>query len=154
MVKLDATDKRLLNILQEDSNRSLKELSSILNLSIGPVNERIKKLRKTGVISKNVALLDYDAIGKKIITYCAVRVEKHKFKELNRFEDEIQKMDEVQECYTIAGEHDYLLKVITSSMEEYQEFVINKLSKLDMIFNVSSQFVMKKVKYGTKVKLD
>lgn len=153
-MKLDAIDKRLLNILQEDSDRTLKELSSILNLTIGPINERIKKLKKAGVIEKNVTILNKEKVGKMLTTYCAVRVEKHKRHELKRFEEKIQNMPEIIECVTISGEYDYLLKIISSSMKEYQDFVVNKLSSLDMIFNVNSQFVIKEVKFSTAIVMD
>lgn len=154
MVKLDVTDKKLLNILQENSDYSLKELSGKLNLTMGPINERIKKLKKAGVIDRYIAVVNGDLIGKGLISFCAVRVDKHKMEQLKGFEDKVQEMNEVLECFTVSGEYDYLLKVVSKSMDDYQDFVINKLSRLDMIQNMNSQFAMKKVKHGHKLHLD
>lgn len=152
-MKLDEIDLKLINLLQEDSNRPIKELAKHLHLTIGPTHERIKKLERAGIIKKYVALMDLKSLNKSLITYCSVSVEKHKQNQLIAFEKQVKEMDEIVECYTIAGNHDYLLKIITSSMDEYQDFVINKLSKLDMILNVNSQFVIKHVKYSTAIKV-
>ncbi|MCB9360330.1 MAG: Lrp/AsnC family transcriptional regulator [Flavobacteriales bacterium] len=152
-MKLDEIDLKLINLLQEDSNRPIKELAKHLNLTIGPVHERIKKLERANIIKKYVALVDPKALNKNLITYCAVSVEKHKQYQFNGFEEKIKEMDEVVECYTIAGNHDYLLKIISGSMDDYQDFVMNKLSKLEMILHVNSQFVIKHVKYTTAIKV-
>ncbi len=151
--KLDETDIKLINLLQEDSKQSIKELSAKLNLTIGPVHERIKKLERNGLIKKYVALIDLEKVEKDLITYCAVSVDKHTKENLEKFEKSVRKMSEVLECYTIAGSHDYLLKIIVEDMAAYQDFVINKLSALESVSNVQSQFVIKHVKFSTAVML-
>lgn len=152
-MKLDETDKKLINLLQNDSNRPIKDLAQHLNLTIGPVHERIKKLERSGVIKKYVALIDPKTVDKHIITFLAVSVEKHKEVLLDEFEQKVEEMPEVLECYTMAGNYDYLLKVITSDMEEYQQFVQKKLAKLEMIQHLNSQFVIKSVKYDTAIEV-
>ena len=152
-MKLDATDKKLINMLQEDSKRSIKELASQLNLTIAPVHERIKKLENSGIIRRYVALIAPELVDKSLISYCTVRVEKHKIESLINFEQQVRDMDEILECYSVSGSYDYLLKVITDNMSTYQEFIVNKLSTLDMIANVNSQFVMKNVKFRTDIKV-
>ncbi|MCT4561326.1 MAG: Lrp/AsnC family transcriptional regulator [Crocinitomicaceae bacterium] len=152
-MKLDSTDRKLLNLLQEDSKRPIKELAELLNLTVAPVHERIKKLEKSGLIKKYVALVNLDQMERNLITYCSVTIEKHSFKSLDGFETAIRDFDEVMECYMIAGGHDFLLKIIVTGMEEYQHFLLDKLSRVKGVTNVNTQFVMKSVKYSTAIKL-
>jgi Lrp/AsnC family leucine-responsive transcriptional regulator len=150
-MKMDSTDVRLINMLQEDSKRPIKELASELNLSIAPVHERIKKLERSGLIKRYVAIVDLQKINRSLINYCNVSISQHNSDLFKEFERQIRKMDEVLECYYVSGNFDYLLKVVTMDMEEYQDFILNRLSKLEMISNINSQFVMKSVKFKTSV---
>jgi Lrp/AsnC family leucine-responsive transcriptional regulator len=152
-MKLDSTDLQLINLLQEDCNQPIKELAQQLNLTIAPVHERIKKLERNGLIKRYVAIVDIELINKSLINYCIVNITRHQIDLLKEFEHVVREMDEVLECYRISGKYDYLLKVVSRDMAEYQEFVINKLSTLDMIANINSQFVMNCVKYKTSVKV-
>lgn len=152
-MKLDKVDLKLINLLQEDCKQPIKELAQQLNLSIAPVHERIKKLEKAGIIKRYVAIVDIDLINKPLINYCIINITKHQLELFKNFELAIKEMDEVLECYSISGKYDYLLKVLSKDMNEYQNFVINKLSKLEMIANINSQFVMRSVKYKTLIKV-
>ena len=78
---------------------------------------------------------------------------KHNKELFKEFELQVKEMDEVLECYTVSGNYDYLLKVVSSSMRDYQDFVLNKLSILEMISNINSQFVMKHVKFKTSIRV-
>jgi len=152
-MKLDRIDLQLINLLQEDCNQPIKELAQQLNLTIAPVHERIKKLERNGLIKRYVAIVDIELINKSLINYCIVNITRHQIDLLKEFEQVVREMDEVLECYRISGKYDYLLKVVSRDMAEYQEFVINRLSTLDMIANINSQFVMNCVKYKTSVKV-
>jgi len=153
VMKLDRIDLQLINLLQEDCNQPIKELAQQLNLTIAPVHERIKKLERNGLIKRYVAIVDIELINKSLINYCIVNITRHQIDLLKEFEQVVREMDEVLECYRISGKYDYLLKVVSRDMAEYQEFVINRLSTLDMIANINSQFVMNCVKYKTSVKV-
>ena len=152
-MKLDETDIKLINLLQYDCKQSIKELAAQLNLSIAPVHERIKKIEKAGLIKKYVALVDLELINKPMINYCNVSITKHNTELFKEFEKIVRDMDEVMECHYVSGNYDYLLKVVTSNINEYQNFILNKLSKLEMISNINSQFVLKHVKFKTAVKI-
>lgn len=152
-MKLDETDIKLINMLQDDCKQPIKNLAAKLNLSIAPVHERIKKIEKAGLIKRYVAIVDLDLINKSLINYCSVIIMKHNFELFKEFEEVISKMDEVLECYYVSGNFDYLLKIVSSNMDEYQDFVQSKLSTLDMISNINSQFVMKHVKYKTSIRV-
>lgn len=148
---LDPIDARILNMLQEDCKRPIKEIATALNLSISPVHERIKKIERTGLIKRYVAIVDLELINRPLINYCNVSIIQHNSLQFKAFEKQIRKMNEVLECYYVSGNFDYLLKVISTDMDEYQDFILNKLSKLEMISNINSQFVMKPVKFKTSV---
>ena len=152
-MKLDETDMKLINMLQEDCKQPIKNLAAKLNLSIAPVHERIKKIEKAGLIKRYVAIVDLDLINKPLINYCNVTIVKHNNELFKEFELQVKEMDEVLECYSVSGNYDYLLKVVSSSMHGYQDFVLNKLSTLEMISNINSQFVLKHVKFTTSIKV-
>ncbi|MCJ7466535.1 MAG: Lrp/AsnC family transcriptional regulator, partial [Maribacter sp.] len=116
MVKLDEIDRRLLFQLQEDSNRTTKEYAYLLGLSTTAVYERIKRLEKSGVITKYVALVDKQKVDKAFVVLCHVKLIQHIKDYVLQFEKEISKLDEVAECYHISGDYDYILKIYVSDM--------------------------------------
>ncbi|MCH2224704.1 MAG: Lrp/AsnC family transcriptional regulator [Crocinitomicaceae bacterium] len=152
-MKLDSTDIQLINMLQENCKRPIKELAAELNLSIAPVHERIKKIERAGYIKRYVAIVDIEKINRPLINYCSVTLLRHNTDYFKEFERQIRWMDQILECYYVSGNTDYLLKVISSDMNEYQDFILNKLSKLEMISNINSQFVMKHIKFKTSVNI-
>lgn len=152
-IKLDQTDLKLLNLIQENSKRPIKELAARLDLSIGPVHERLKKLEKLQLIKKYVALIDFEKAGKQLTNYCQVSLSKHSTKAFEDFEDFVKNRDEILECSYVSGDHDYLLKIVSSNVAEYQNFITKELSSLNMIGKINSLFVMKYVKYKTSIKL-
>lgn len=150
---LDEIDKKLLNILQEDASLTHKQIAAQLNLTVTPVYERIKKLKKQGVISGITANIDRTKIGKSLMVFCEVSVANHKKEHLDRFEKEVLDLDEVIECYHVSGNHDYVLKILENSMEDYRDFLVNKLAKISGVSNVNSSFVMKELKQGNHIQL-
>ena len=151
MYKLDPIDLQLITALQEDGKQSIKQLADIVNLSITPTHERIKRMEANGVIEKYVALVNPKALGKNIIVYCQVTLVKHQEANFKIFEDYVAEMDEILEVSYIAGAYDFLLKIILEDMNDYQNFVLKKLSKLDIISNMQSSFIIKQIKSTTKI---
>ena len=151
---LDETDKRLLTLLQQNAKMTTKQLAHHLNLSTTPVFERIKRLERTGVIEKYVAIINKDKIGKELIAFCNVSLKQHSHEEIREFESEIKKLPEVIECHHIAGMFDYSLKVITQNMDTYHNFIYNKLASVNNVGNVQSFFVMREIKSGTELHLE
>ncbi len=149
---LDPIDLRILDLLQEDAKLTNKEIAAQLGMSTTPVYERIKKLEEKGYISQYVALVDRKKLGFPLVAFCNVSLKEHSNKYLKIFEREVLSLNEVIECYHIAGAFDYLLKVLAQDMGTYQDFIVNKLAKLENIGNVQSSFVMTEVKYSTKIK--
>jgi len=148
-LKLDATDKKLLTLLQNDAKLTTKQLAHHLGLTLTPVFERIKRLEKQGAISKYVAILDKEKIGRKLIAFCNVSIKEHSREFIHNFESQIVNFPEVMECYHIAGMYDYTLKINTRDMDSYHDFIYNKLATIDNIGNVRSSFVMNELKNST-----
>lgn len=153
MDQLDNIDKKLLEELQKDCKQSIKQLAGKVNLSITPTHERIKKMESNGIIDKYVALLNLETIDKSLIVYCQVTLVKHQESAFKEFEKYMSKIEEIVEVSYIAGVYDFLLKIVLKDMNEYQDFVLKRLSQLEVISNIQSSFVMKQVKNTTKIKL-
>jgi len=147
--QLDATDTTILRILQRDSKKTAKEIANLLNLTPSPVYERIRRLEKLGYIKKYVAILDKKLINRSITTICQVSMRYHNEAFIEKFEEQIQNLKEVQECYHMAGEVDFVLKIHTKSLEDYHDFVKTKLSKIENIGVLNSTFVLKEIKQSS-----
>jgi len=146
MYKIDAIDKQILEILQLNSNQSIKQIAAQLNLTNTPVHERIKKLEKSGIIEGYSANINAKQIGKDLMVYTNVSLKEHTKDYLLNFESKIQSIKSVIECHHVSGEHDYLLKVLVKNMDDYRDFLTNKLAKIANIGNVHSSFVVGEVK--------
>lgn len=146
---LDATDKKLLEILQADTKKTTKEMSLKLNLSATAVYERVKKLEREGYIKKYVALVDKTKIQRSFVVFCHIKLIQHTREFLTKFESEVGKLNEVLECFHVSGDYDYILKVAVENMEAYREFMVTKLTTLQHIGSTHSTFVISEVKSTT-----
>ena len=109
---LDAIDKQILNLLQQNSKANIKEVALKIGLTQTPTYERIKRLEKLGVIQKYVAVLNKEKVGYTVEVFCQVSLLVHSKDLITKFEIAVNKIDEVIECFHVAGNYDYLLKVI------------------------------------------
>ncbi|MFD0964578.1 Lrp/AsnC family transcriptional regulator [Pseudofulvibacter geojedonensis] len=153
MNKLDIVDFKIINELQLDCKQSIKQLAQKVNLSVSPVHERIKRIENNGVIDKYVAIIKPELLGLKMVVYCQVKLIKHQEELFDEFEKYIVSLDEVLEASYIAGSFDFLIKVVLKDMDEYQYFVKHKISKLKIISNIQSSFVMSYIKCQTNINL-
>ncbi|MGN7823986.1 Lrp/AsnC family transcriptional regulator [Chitinophaga varians] len=149
MDTLDKTDRRILEVLQENARLNTKEIAHRIGLSVTPTYERLKKIEKMGVIRNYVTLLHPEKIGKTLVAFCNVSLQLHSQPLLKKFELAISQMEEVMECYHVAGTFDYLLKVVVDDMRRYQHFLTNKLAAIENIAQVHSSFVMTEIKHTT-----
>ncbi|MDH5598814.1 MAG: Lrp/AsnC family transcriptional regulator [Cyclobacteriaceae bacterium] len=150
---LDEIDLRILEIVQENSDLPTKEIASRLNLTVSPVYERIKKLEQEGTIKRYVALVDSAKVERNLVAFCEVSLSQHSQEYLFEFEKAVQCIPIVTETYHITGAYDYLLKVVIKNMDEYQDFIINKLSVLNNVATVQSMFILNTVKHTTAIPL-
>jgi Lrp/AsnC family leucine-responsive transcriptional regulator len=150
MQQLDETDKIIMRILQKDAKKTAKEIASELKLTTSPIYDRIRRLESLGFIKKYVAILDKDLINRSITSICQVSMRYHNEAFIENFEQEIRKLEEVQECYHLAGQVDFVLKVHVNSLEEYHDFIKYKLSKIENIGILNSTFVLKEIKHSSE----
>jgi Lrp/AsnC family leucine-responsive transcriptional regulator len=150
---MDAIDKRILMVLQNDAKANIKIIAEKSGLSVSPTFARIKKLEQLGYIKKYVALLDEVKIGKSIQVFCQVTLSIHSKEVIDNFKKQIAKLHDVMGCYHVSGNYDFLLKVAVKDMNEYQQFAVEKLSVIEGISNVQSTFVLEEIKNEVAHKL-
>lgn len=151
MIKFDETDRKLLELLQEDCKKTTKEYAYNLNLSVTAVYERIKRLERVGAITKYVALVDKKVVKRSFVVLCHIKLIQHAKEFVLKFEREVQKLPEVVECYHVSGDYDYILKVLVSDMDAYRDFMVTKLTVLKHIGSTQSTFVINEVKHTTSI---
>ena len=150
---MDAIDKRILMVLQNDAKANIKIIAEKSGLSVSPTFARIKKLEQLGYIKKYVALLDEVKIGKSIQVFCQVTLSIHSKEVIDNFKKKIAKLHDVMGCYHVSGNYDFLLKIAVKDMNEYQQFAVEKLSVIEGISNVQSTFVLEEIKNEVAHKL-
>jgi|TARA_B110001450_G_scaffold30632_2_gene26714 Lrp/AsnC family leucine-responsive transcriptional regulator/Lrp/AsnC family transcriptional regulator len=138
IMKLDAIDYKILKLLQEDSNRTVKSISESLGLSTTPIFERIKKLENENFIDNYVAVLNQNKIGLKQIVFIGITLQGHTRSYLEKFVKEINDFPEVVECHRVSGNFDYLLKLVVKDIEAYEKFIITKLTLIPYLGSVQS----------------
>ncbi len=152
-MKLDLTDIKLINLLQQNSKQTAKQLSLLVNLSTTAIFERIKKLEKEKVIEGYVALINKKKVNKGFLVFCNVKLIQHTKEFVTTFEREILKLDEVSECFHVSGDYDYLLKINVKDIEEYRQFMITKLTAIKHIGSTHSTFAIGEVKNSTNIRV-
>lgn len=145
---MDATDLKILAILQEDSSIAVGEIANRVGLSQTPCWRRIQKLEATGVIRKRVVLLDPQAIGLGLTVFVEIETGDHSQDWLDRFAQAVMTMPEVMEVHRMAGDVDYLLRIAVADMAAFDLFYKRLIATLPMK-NVTSRFAMELVKSTT-----
>ena len=148
--ELDNTDLQILRIVQDNSRLTTKELAQKIHLSVTPTYERQRRLERMGYIKGYVAVLDANKMERGFMVFCNVSMKQINKQIANSFSETVATWNEVTECYNISGDGDYLLKVCVSSMQKYQQFILEKLGEFPYISQVRSFFVMDTLKltYG------
>jgi Lrp/AsnC family transcriptional regulator len=145
---MDATDRHILAILQEDSTLSIAEVGERVGLSQTPCWKRIQRMEADGVIRRRVALLDPEKLGLTVTALVSVETNDHSAEWLARFAGVTRSMPEVLEIYRMAGEVDYVLRVVTRDMQAYDAFY-KRLIEAVPLKNVTTRFAMERVKSTT-----
>jgi Lrp/AsnC family leucine-responsive transcriptional regulator len=143
---LDATDRKILELLQADGRMSLAELAEKVGLSPSPCLRRVRML-EDGVISRYVAVLDQRAVGLPVSVFVSIKLEKQRQESLDRFAKAIERWPEVLECYLMTGSRDYWMRVVVPDLDAYERFVKQKLTRVDGIASIESSFALEQVKY-------
>ncbi|WP_236975825.1 Lrp/AsnC family transcriptional regulator [Membranihabitans maritimus] len=145
-VKLDAIDKKIIKILQENCKITNLDLSKRIGLSPAPTLERVKKLENQNVLSSYHAKVNNSSIGLSVQTYLLVDIAWHKENALDNFLKKIKSIDEVVECYIITGEADALMKIVCKDIPSYEELLFRTLSKIDEIERLKTLMTLSQVK--------
>ena len=145
---MDTTDKRILDLLQTDASLTVKQIAKQISLSVTPCWKRIQKLEEQGYIRARVALLDPKKINANVTVFVAIKTDQHTVQWIERFNKEVNELPEVMEIYRMSGEVDYLLRVVVSSIEAYDQFYKTLIDRIELS-NVTSSFAMEQIKYTT-----
>lgn len=143
---MDDFDNLIISKLQQQGRLSNKDLANQIRLSTAPCLRRVKQLEKEGVIEGYKAKINAKKLGFKLLAYVQVTVHKDSTDWFERFNREITQFHEVQECHLMSGgDTDYLIKLLVKDMDEYNHFVMKRLSKIKIVANTSSNFVMESI---------
>jgi len=148
-MKISASDRKLLEALQEDVTLNQIDLAERAGLSRTSVWRRVRELEEAGVIESRVALLNPKNLGLQIHVLLSVTMVEHSDKTRQSFELHVGNLPEVMECFSVSGERDYVLQIISRDIESYNEFLNTKILHHDSVHSASSSFALRRVKYTT-----
>jgi Lrp/AsnC family transcriptional regulator len=145
---MDAIDRKILGVLQDNAALSVAEIGQRVGLSSTPCWKRIQRLEADGVIEKRVALVDQDKVGLGVSVFVSIETGDHSQEWLTRFAEVVGAMPEVMEFYRMAGDVDYMLRVVVSDIQGYDAFYKRLIGSVPLT-NVTSRFAMEKIKSTT-----
>lgn len=151
---LDAIDRRILRVLQENARIPNVELAQAVGLSPSPCLRRVRDLEERGVVRRYVGLVDPGAVGLPVSVVVQVSLERQVENALETFEKAVQERPEVMECYLMTGDADYLLRVVVPDLESFQRFLMDHLTRVPGVASIKSSFALRQVKYLTALPLD
>ena len=152
-VRLDAVDRKLLSALQKDASQSLDEIARTIGASKTPVWNRIKKLRAAGVIKRTTVELDAEALGFESCFFVLIRTSEHEADWQSKFLKALKNRPEVLEAHRLAGEIDYILKVVVPNARAYDTFYQALITEV-RVFNVTALLSMEELKSGGGLSLE
>lgn len=150
-MKLSNADRRLLDALQTDATRSQVELAEIAGMSRSSCWRRIRDFEESGLIERQVAIVNPQKAGLQIQVLLSVAMTEHTDQNQHDFENHVQTLPEVTACYSVSGERDHVLHVVVKDMESYNQFLTSQILKHPTVRSASSTFIMHRVKYTTQV---
>lgn len=154
-MQLDKLDKKILQKLQKDGTISNLELAESVGLSPSPCARRVKQLEEAGIIDRRVTLLNPSKLDLKLTALIQISMDRHTPDRFEIFEQKVSSYPEVIECLLITGQSaDYQLKVLVPDMEYYQQFLLNKVTRIEGVTDVHSSFMLREVCNSTELPLD
>ena len=150
---MDSIDRKILRELQRDCSGSVAEIADRADVSQTPCWRRIKKLEEAGYVKQRVALLDQDLLNLGMTAYVMIKTSHHDDSWLARFSEGVSLIPEVIEIHRMAGDIDYLLKIVATDMSDYDR-IYKRLITVAELFDVSASFSMERIKFSTELPLD
>ncbi|MHC2400438.1 Lrp/AsnC family leucine-responsive transcriptional regulator [Bradyrhizobium barranii subsp. barranii] len=151
---LDRIDIKILNELQQNASLTNVELASRVNLSPSPCLARVRTLEKLGVIDRRIALLDPAVFGIGVTAFIQIKLEKQVQTSLENFTRSIDRLAQVMECYLMTGESDYMLRVMAADIEDLEDLIVNKLSRIPGVSSIRSNLALKRISHKTVLPID
>ncbi len=151
---IDKIDAKILKTLQEDASLSVAEIAAKVGLSSSPCWRRVKRLEEDGIILRNVTVLNRTKLGLAFEVYAEVKLERPTRANLRIFEKTVSALPEVLECATVTGAVDYVLRIVTTDMHTYDDFLRDKILSLDLVQTALSRIVIRSVKDTTELPLE
>ena len=153
-MKLDRTDRKILEAMQANARISNLELAELVNLSPTPCSRRVKRLEESGLIRGHVTLLNQSMLGLKLTAYIGITMDRHTPERFEAFEEEVRAYPEVMECAVVTGQSsDYLLRAVVPDMEYYERFLLGRLTRIPGVTGVHSSFELRRVVQRTELPL-
>lgn len=150
---LDSIDRRILNLLQENADLTVKEIAATVNLSSTPCWKRIQRMHEVGIIRGSVALLDARKVDLDLTVFVAIRTSEHNIEWSEHFTQVVEAFPEITEVYRMSGEVDYILKVVVRDTRAYDAFY-KRLIKKVFLSDINSMFAMEEMKYSTALPIN
>jgi Lrp/AsnC family leucine-responsive transcriptional regulator len=153
-IQLSATDRKMLAALQENGRITNQDLSERVGLSPSPCLRRLRALEESGVIAGYTALLDPAKLGLSVTAFVRVRLERQDDRRLEQFERTVASFPEVMDCYLMTGDCDYQLRVLVPSLDAFEDFLRQRLTKIEGISQLTTSFGLRPVVNRTAVPID
>ena len=154
-MKLDRTDRRILEAMQRNGRISNLELAESVGLSPTPCSRRVRRLEESGIILRHVTLLNQDMLGLKLTAHIGISMDRHTPDRFEAFEAEVKSYPEVMECSVVTGQaSDYLLTAVVPDMAYYEKFLLGRLTRIPGVAGVVSSFELRRVVQCTELPLD
>ena len=148
ITKVDDFDVKILRAIQHDGRISINDLSERVGLSPTPVSRRIKYLEASGIITGYGAIINEAALGFSVSVFVSVQLDKQVDEALAQFEKAISEFPEVVECWLMTGNRDYLLRIATTGLKEFEQFLVGRLTKIKAVASIESSIPLRRVKTG------
>lgn len=152
-LELDAIDAKILDLIQKDAAMSVADIAERVGLSSSPCWRRIKRLEEQGVIDKRVTILNHAALGLGFEVVASVKLSLPSRENLEMFERHVSKWPEVTECMTVTGAVDYVIRIVTTDMHAYDDFLRDKLLGTGLVSDIQSRIVVNVAKRTTAAPL-
>lgn len=146
--KIDRYDTEILRAMQKEGRLTINDLSARVGLSPSPVARRVRHLEEAGIITGYAALIDEVALGYGVSVFVSVQLDRQVDEALATFEAAIATFPEVVDCWLMTGNRDYLLRIATSGLQEFEQFLVGTLTKIRGVASIESSIPLRRVKAG------
>ncbi|MBV1835294.1 Lrp/AsnC family transcriptional regulator [Novacetimonas pomaceti] len=149
--ELTPLDIRILEAIQNDASLSTAELAEKVGLSQSPCWRRLQKLKEEGYIVRQVAILNRERFGQEFVVFAFVKVAALTSEQRKEFNRKVENLPAILECYSVLGDYDIIIKVIASSLREYQDFIFDTVMRLPGVQDVRSTAALSVLKNTTAI---